>query len=279
MSDSNPFPALIEYFAAKRAMFQQDKHALSSIALGSSHGDFAFNPTYCPGAFNLCSRSQDFRHSLALYQYAASQAPNLDTVIVFYSLFSPGNVLEKSPSEKTLAPLMNEIFKLGLNYEDPLLNQIAGQLEGRLDATGDTQGGVAGFLPHHQKAFMPASYSAQQRVAEHLRLNTREDGNQYLAQLLLLAAELKHRVLVVIPPMHSDYQAAAGSDIGHLFRGIFELQGLMGTLAPTFAMDILDLYSDPDFQPDYFGDFDHLIPLGEGARLLSGKVATALAAF
>lgn len=278
MDNGNPFPALIEYFAAKRAMFQQDKYTLTSIALGSSHGDFAFDPAYCPGSFNLCSRSQDFRHSLALYQYAANQAPNLNTVIVFYSLFSPGNVLEKSPSEKTLAPLMNEIFKLGLSYDDPMLGQIAGQLAGRLDDTGETQGGIAGFLPYHQKAFMPASYGAQQRVADHMRLNAKEDGNQYLAQLLLLAAELKHRVLVVIPPMHPNYQAAAGPDSSHLFRGAFELQGLMSTLVPGFAMDILDLYANTDFQPEQFGDSDHLIPLGEGARLLSEKVAITLAA-
>lgn len=278
MSDSNPFPALISYFAAKRAMFQQDRHGLGSVALGSSHGDFAFDPRYCPGAFNLCSRSQDFRHSLALYQYAASQAPQLDTVIVFYSLFSPGNVLEQSPSEKTLAPLMNEVFKLGLSYDDPMLQQIAGQLAGRLDDISDTLGGVAGFLPDQQKAFMPAGLGAAQRVADHLRLNVREEGNEYLAKLLLLAAERQHRVIVVIPPMHPEYQAAAGFDTAHLFRGVYELRGLMETLLPGFAMDILDLYADADFQPGHFGDFDHLVPLGEGARLLSEKIAEALKA-
>jgi len=277
MNDSNPFPALIEYFAAKRAMLQQDRHWLTSIALGSSHGDFAFDPTYCPGAFNLCSRSQDFRHSLALYEHAVSQVPNLDSLIVFYSLFSPGNLLEQSPSEKTLAPLMNEIFQLGLSYEDPLLMQIATQLQGRLETVGNTQGGVAGFLPEHQKAFMPASYGAAQRVADHMRLNAREDGNQYLAKLLLLAAELKHRVIVVIPPMHLEYRLHAGADSAFLYRGVLELQQLMGALHPDFAMEILDLYTDAEFLPAHFGDFDHLIPQGEGAMLLSRKVAQALA--
>lgn len=279
MSDGNPFPALIEYFAAKRALFQQDKNHLSSIALGSSHGDFAFDPAYCPGSFNLCSRSQDFRHSLALYQYAAGQAPNLDTLIVFYSLFSPGNVLEQSPSEKILAPLMNEVFKLGLSYDDPLLAQIAGQLAGRLETVGDTLGGTSGYLPERVESFMPAGCDVHQRVADHLRLNNREEGNQYLAQLLLLAAERKHRVLMVIPPVHPEYQAVAGADSAYLFRGVHELRMLMGTLAPDFAMEILDLYADPDFQPGHFGDFDHMVPRGEGTRLLSSKVAVALAAF
>jgi len=278
MSDSNPFPALIEYFTAKRAMLQQNRHLLTSIALGSSHGDFAFDPAYCPGSFNLCSRSQDFRHSLALYQHAVGQVPNLDTLIVFYSLFSPGNVLEQSPSEKTLAPLMNEVFQLGLSYDDPLLTQIAAQLQGRLETVGNTCGGVAGFLPEHQKAFMPEGYGAAQRVADHMRLNAREDGNQYLAKLLLLAAEHKHRVIVVIPPMHADYQAEAGADTAFLFRGVFELEQLMGALYPSFAMKILDLYADADFHPAHFGDFDHLIPQGEGPMLLTSKIAHALAA-
>jgi hypothetical protein len=278
MSDSNPFPALIEYYAAKRAMLQQDRHRLTSIALGSSHGDFAFDPTYCPGSFNLCSRSQDFRHALALYEHAVCKVPNLDSVIVFYSLFSPGNLLEQSPSEKTLAPLMNEIFQLGLSYEDPQLVQIAAQLQGRLASVGSTHCGVAGFLPDQQKAFMPASYGAAQRVADHMRLNAREDGNQYLAKLLLLAAELKHRVIVVIPPMHIEYRLHAGADSTFLFRGVFELQQLMGTLCPDFTMDILDLYSAAEFLPGHFGDFDHLIPQGEGAMLISRKIAQALAA-
>ncbi|OAI93930.1 hypothetical protein [Pseudomonas putida] len=278
MSDSNPFPALIEYFAAKRAMLQQDSPVLTSIALGSSHGDFAFDPRYSPGSFNLCSRSQDFRHALALYQHAVNQAPRLDTVIVFYSLFSPGNLLEQSPSEKILAPLMNEIFQLGLSYEDPLLTQIASQLQGRLAAPCDSLGGVAGFLPDQQKAFMPASQGAAQRVADHMRLNAREDGNQYLAQLLLLAAELRHRVIVVIPPMHEAYRAAAGHDSAFLFRGVFELQQLLGTLAPGLDMQIIDLYADPAFHAGHFGDFDHLLPQGEGAMLLSRRIGQALGA-
>lgn len=277
MSDGNPFPALIDYFAAKRAMLQQDRHRLTRIALGSSHGDFAFDPTYCLRAFNLCSRSQDFRHSLALYQHAVSQVPNLDTLIVFYSVFSPGNMLEHSPSEKTLAPLMNEVFQLGLSYEDPLLVQIATQLQGKLEFVGNAHGGKAGFLPDQQKAFMPASYGAAQRVADHMRLNAREDGNQYLAKLLLMAAELKHRVIVAIPPMHSEYRMHAGADSAFLFRGACELQQLMGALYPDFVMEILDLYADAEFLPTHFGDFDHLIPDGEGAMLLSSKVAQALA--
>lgn len=276
MDNGNPFPGLIAYFAAKRAMFQREKHSITRLALGSSHGDFAFDPTYCPGSFNLCSRSQDFRHSLALYQYAASQAPNLDTLIVFYSLFSSGNVLERSPSEKTLAPLMNEVFRLGLGYDDEQLVQIAAQLQGRLEGIDDTQGGVSGFLPHHQKAFMPANYGVQQRVEDHLRLSRKEDGNQYLAQLLILAAELGHRVLLVIAPMHRDYQEAAGPDSAHLFRGAFELQQLMACLRPGFNLDILDCYADADFADEHFGDFDHLFPEGDGARLLSTKIDQAL---
>lgn len=278
MDNGNPFPGLIAYFAAKRAMFQREKYSITRLALGSSHGDFAFDPAYCPGAFNLCSRSQDFRHSLALYQYAASQAPNLDTLVVFYSLFSSGNVLERSPSEKTLAPLMNEVFRLGLQYEDEQLKQIAVQLEGRLEGIDDTLGGTSGFLPQHQKAFMPADYGPQRRVEDHLRLNQREDGNQYLAQLLMLAAELGHRVLLVIPPMHRDYQDAAGPDSAHLFRGAFELQQLMECLRPGFNLNILDCYADADFIDDYFGDYDHLVPEGDGARLLSAKIALALTA-
>src|SRR3546814_6862555 len=57
----------IALLAAKRAMLAASNN-ITTLVVGSSHGDFGFNPAYCPRSFNLCCRSQDLKHSFHLYR-------------------------------------------------------------------------------------------------------------------------------------------------------------------------------------------------------------------
>ena len=34
---------------------------ISTLAIGSSHADYGFNPEYFPGSFNFCHASQDLK--------------------------------------------------------------------------------------------------------------------------------------------------------------------------------------------------------------------------
>jgi len=272
----NHLLSFIDYLVAKRDMFMRDMKTLSTVVVGSSHGDFGFNPKFCSESFNLCSRSQDFKYSYFLYNRAIINSPNLKNIVVFYSLFSSGNILESSPGEKFLAPLLNEIFELSISYCDPDLVMLSESLHGRLrDLTSDLDG-LSGFMPNHEKVFMPADYGVERRVREHMTLNAKEEGNEYLARILLLAAELGHNVVMVIPPVHQQYKAEAGGDTHYLFRGLFELIELMKILCPTANIQVVNGYDDYDFMPHHFGDFDHLIPEGDGAMILSQKISNAV---
>jgi hypothetical protein len=63
-------------------MLQKEKESLDTLVVGSSHGDFGFNPTYYPGSFNLCCRSQDLKHSFFLYKHITLVSQRLEQVLL-----------------------------------------------------------------------------------------------------------------------------------------------------------------------------------------------------
>ena len=103
-------------------MLECDYQNLDTIALGSSHGDHSFNPLYFPNSFNLCCSSQDLNHSFLLYEHIIKNYPNIKNLILYYSIFSSGWNMLKSDSEKYISVTLNELFALGIEYEDEELN-------------------------------------------------------------------------------------------------------------------------------------------------------------
>lgn len=260
--------------AAKRAMLRREVRDMTTLALGSSHGDFSFDPGYCEGAFNLCCRSQDLRHSLAIYRRVAPAAPKLRNIVIFYSVFSSGHVLERSPSERDICLAMHEILDLDLVYGDPYLTSLRGTLKDRLANWSPQAEGRAGFMPRLQKDFIAESYGAEQRAADHLRISRSNEANLYLVAALLHARRLGHRVLLVLPPARSDYRRACAASPEVLFRSLGEIRGELGVDAD---FGVLNLFDEPTFADTWFGDFDHLRPLGEGVPMLSRKVRDRVA--
>jgi hypothetical protein len=258
--------------ACKRTMLRGSHDAIATLVVGSSHGDFGFDPGCCPGAFNLCARSQDFRHSDAIYRRVSRALPRLRNLVVFYSVFSPGHVLERSPEERDIALAMHEILDLDVGYTEPALASRAGTLKGELAEWRPQAEGRLGFLPHLQKSFFPNDYGAQRRAQDHLKLNRNNEALLYLAATAVRAQRMGHRLLVVIPPARSDYRRECDAADAALFRGL----DLIRTDLEIAAFDLLNLWNDPAFDDHHFGDYDHLNPLGDGVAVLSTKVSKAL---
>jgi len=135
--------------------------SLKTIVMGSSHGDYGFNPHYCELSFNLCCRSQDLKHSFHLYKHVNAIAPNLKNLVLFYSIFSPGNRMENSPGEKDICPAINEIFELGLDYQDEHLATLSDNIRGHLVRFEFDVEGHAGFflLPRNSFSQKTMAYS------------------------------------------------------------------------------------------------------------------------
>lgn len=77
----------IRTLAAKRTMLKREKDTIETIVVGSSHGDFGFDPRYCDNSFNLCYRSLDLKHSFGLYSYVCNTLPNLKKCSCFLLSF------------------------------------------------------------------------------------------------------------------------------------------------------------------------------------------------
>ncbi|MYN47059.1 hypothetical protein GTP23_18610 [Pseudoduganella sp. FT93W] len=155
MSEILVTPALqnsIMFHAIKRTALQEFGHEISTLVVGSSHGDCGFNPEFFPGSFNLCTSSQDLKFSSLLYEKAVEQCPGIRNLILFYSVFSPGSVLEKSPSENYHALSLNELFDLGLDFEDmdETSTWLGANIKGRLDGVSK-QAGYMGFVANEGK--------------------------------------------------------------------------------------------------------------------------------
>lgn len=264
----------LQYLQSKRNMLMREAGELKTLVLGSSHGDYAFDPAFCPGSFNLCSRSQDFQYSLLMYAQWAPRCPQLRNVVVFCSVFSPGFVLEKSPSQAPLAPLLNEAFALGQHYGAGPLAGIAAAVRGQADDDAFTLQGRSGFLPAFEKDLLPADYGAGKRAHEHLKYNRRQGGLPYLAEILKTSRERGHRIHMALSPARPDYRMALGRDAGDLFDSLFKtMQDLNGDP----AAQVLNFFDSPLFGEADFGDFDHLHPLGAGVEKLSQEIGRAVA--
>ncbi|CAN5200098.1 hypothetical protein BH10PSE3_BH10PSE3_01320 [soil metagenome] len=265
---------------AKRVMLEQARDTLETIVLGSSHGDYAFDPTYVPNSFNLCYRSLDLKHCYYLYQRTIEMCPNLKNIVLFYSVFSPGNMLERSPGEADIGALFSALFDLGVEYQSDHLNRLTEAVTTRLQegmaATLIEEAakldGHAGFLPAYKGVADASEFQA--RMLSHIKLNYEAGADYYLLKILALANRLGHGVTLVIPPATSAYRNVLGARSSVLFRELIEVTGLFPWTVP---IQLINAYDDESYEDSFFVDSDHMDARGEGTRKLSRAIAEKVA--
>ncbi len=263
----------LESLLCKRAMLRLERGSLATLVLGDEHADYGFDPAGCPGAFNLASARQDLKYAFFLYDKLVGRYPTLKTVVVFYSAFSSGFLLEGSTPLGQLAPVLNEVFQLGLQYDDTHLVEMARGIHGRFVRSEARIEGCRGFLPRHGKIFSPARFDWK-RVADSLAdIRRGTDADFYLARLLVLARHLGHRVIVVIPPVRPDFAQALSTGSAGVFA---RLHGILDDYRLEGRIELLDCRGDSRFTADQFGDHHYLDPLGEGTQILSDLIRDRL---
>jgi hypothetical protein len=265
---------------AKRIMLEQARDELETIVLGSSHGDYAFDPAFVPNSFNLCYRSLDLKHCYYLYQRTIEMCPNLKNIVLFYSVFSPGNMLERSPGEGDIGAVFSALFDLGVEYQSDHLTQLAQALGARLqDGMAATLieeaaklDGYAGFLPAYKGVADASEF--QSRMLSHIKLNYEGGADYYLLKILALANRLGHGITIVIPPVSSSYRNTLNTRSSVLFRELIEVIGLFPWTLP---VQLINAYDDEAYEDSFFVDSDHLDARGEGARMLSRAIGEKIA--
>ncbi|TYT73322.1 hypothetical protein [Desulfobotulus mexicanus] len=244
---------------SKRKGLSCDGSPIHYLALGSSHGDYGFNPFWLGNAFNLCSVSQDLCLSFKLYEHILQNNehyPRLEKlchIILFFSVFSPGFNLLKS-SEKTRYLAFCKVFGLNLPDDPDLhnLNEVKGFVPDKTPLLYD------GFRRTNTRYFFSGDY-IDKRAAGHLFYNKGKKELHWLDKILIMARKHGHKVLIVLSPAHPDYKERM-PETSFLFDDVYRREA-----------DVLDLYSCTSFD-SCFGDSDHLYPASQGPRLLAQKI-------
>lgn len=257
---------------AKRAALLNRRNDIHTLVVGSSHGDYAFNPAFMPGSFNFCMPSQDLRHSLYLYSWLAQVCSQARNVILFYSVFSNGMDLSLT-GEKWKCAAYKEAFSLKLQYGEEIERTFE-VIQGLSNIIGIADGGHFGFIRPGRSWFYPETYGAERRALDHLRYNLRGGQQPNLKTFLELAKHHGHAVTIVISPARRDYIRCLRHDNRTLFRDLYGI--LAGDNLPVCR--IIDCLGAPQFTDAMFGDYDHLLPLGDGPALMAGTIAAGLAA-
>lgn len=254
----------------KRTSLIEHIDTLQTLAVGSSHGDFGFNPAYVADSFNLCSPSQDLRHSYLLYEKVVGLNPAIKNIVVFYSAFSSGFLTEKT-SEKEKCAALKEIFLLDSTYDDPEIMAAYHSIAGRLGAM-KLDRGHRGFIRTNGGPFFGDDYGADRRAAAHMKHHHRRAEDLHLVRLILAAQARGQNVLVVVPPARGDYKAA----LLRLSDDVFDSLHQITRFAFNAPLHVLDCFDDFSFDDAWFGDFDHLLPEGPGCAMLSTRIANSL---
>jgi hypothetical protein len=119
----------IDELVLKRQEFFKTSKNVNTLVMGSSHGDYSFNPRYyTPGAYNFCWASQDLYYSYNVYLKLFQQAPNLNTVVLFFSVFSPGFDLYMT-SEYLRCVVYKKIVDIDYKYKRRRLGSFEKQCE------------------------------------------------------------------------------------------------------------------------------------------------------
>lgn len=251
-------------FMMKHEALEQKWVVVRNLALGSSHGYHGFLPD--GNSFNLCGNSQDLYLSYELYRRCADLA-KLKTVILFYSVFSPGFDAERT-SEMDYCLYYRYFWRIPLRYHGPddfahkryLLDKYLRQHP--LTEVGDYRG------ENDYGWFFPSQMSVAERVASHLKNNRRQNGQTgYVGKMAELARIKGHRLVVVVPPFRSDYSALLPP-----FEETFA--ELLALVKQNPEIKLMSFVDDKDFVDADFGDMDHLNR--QGATKLTAKILSAI---
>lgn len=230
---------------------------VENLVLGSSHGGYGYIPQ--PNEFNLCFPSEDLYYSNALYRKYKNKLSNLQNIILFYSIFSPGSSLIKSsenwrcchykmafginsPSKDfdKLIELQTELIKKQKDYFE------IANIKPKTDYRGaniDLKG----------KAMTPIKNVAalRKRVLSHIKCNLRNhDQNKYLKKLIEVGHKDGRNVFIVISPLRKEFRDyLANYEV--LFDDLLKI-------TKEYKVRILNFFEDKRFKAEDFFDYDHL---------------------
>lgn len=251
-------PPVLSWYWYKKEALKLHRNDVRILVLGSSHGQSAVNTDLIPGSFNLSIASQDMYQSFKLYEKYADYLPKLDTVVLFFSVFSSGAEMQKTVNVP-LCQYYKAVFDIDFKY--PWEGKYCGkEIKWMADRLPPVNPAYKGYEPVVGQFKYETAYGDLIAHIKHaLRGNHQED---YVRQIYELAEKHGHRLIVVIPPHSPEYRRVLdeecrkkGVDGKTLFYPLFAVR-------QKCDFDLLDYFSDDRFTNDDFWDWEHLNPAG-----------------
>lgn len=258
----------LEELLLKVRSFRKACHKTTTVALGSSHGGYGFDPHLIPGSFNFCTVSQDLKHSSLLYKWIINFS-DIKTLILFYSIFSPGFSLEES-SAKLRCVAYKKIFDFDVVYDDEIESHIR-QLNPEALRYNLEKEPELGFFRSNDCFFYKDDQGIEQRASVHVKHAMRNSEPVFLKEVLSIAQSLSHEVVIVVPPARSDYHDFCKETFDTVYKNL-----IVETKEYSSNCTVLNLFNSSDFLDSYFGDGDHLLPEGPGTELVTCKIRDVL---
>lgn len=249
----------------KRALLQEQKEEIEVLAVGSSHCALGFNPHVIPHSFNLGNSNQDLFTAYHLVKKYISFLPNLKNLIVFYSLFSPGHQLEKTSDIKQAA-VNYYLFDIpySLNF-DAYRHSAKRRFKQMLLQTNSNC--YYGYIPKGGEPVWSDEIT-EYRYTRHMRENHRKTNQtQWLEKIISLCKERDVNVIVVIPPLRSDFNKKITELDSELFSEVIKI-------SQKENISIFNYRTSPLFNDTDFIDSDHLAI--NGAIKLTNLISVSL---
>ena len=237
----------------KKKALEYHRDEINILVLGSSHAKLGFDTRVISNSFNLGTDDQDLYTSFILLQNYFSKMPNLKTIILFYSLFSPGFELGKTQSYRDIC-LHHYIFNVP--YTSKCIPRFRRAYRHRLKKFNDDcidYKNFFGFLPV-DKIDDQSSAAVKYRVAHHLRENKRKlSQHVYLDKILELCENNHIELKIVIAPVRKDF-------IEELSKGGYSPIDLFRDVEMWSSKNKIRVknYFNADFLNSDFKDCDHL---------------------
>ena len=253
-------------FKYKVQEFYRLKNMTETLVLGSSYAFYGYRAQ--KGEFNFGEPSQDLYYSFEIYK-KFSDMPNLKNVVLFYGVFSPGHILEKTKLNTSC-----EFYKKFLSIPYRYNKYDSGITEKFL---------ICDHFLFHKKfhknmygnavEYLNANIKGEEvkeRVAGHLKNNRRQNNQTaFVEKCASLARQKNHAFYIVLPPFRSDYTRLLPP-----FDEVFA--PLISLLKTDKSVHFLNYLGDADFCDEDFFDPDHLNL--NGARKLTPKIRSKLTA-
>lgn len=231
----------------KKEVFLKNIEKYTTVAIGSSHCEFAFNPEFIDApSFNFGINSFDNFMMYELYRNFIKTS-SIKNIIAFYSVFSSGNNnIYRKDFKYSFLPLK---YILNFNYEaeDKNLKKLCSKY-----TYSNNEFINDGFMPLGHSVYGNDTLSVKERCESHLKLHRKNSEDKWILKLANECIQDGKNFIFVIAPAQKTYKnnmPPASNLFNDIILKIKKITPYSGEKYNFYDTDIFEnknLWADPD---------------------------------